>query len=83
MDCKIKEEEDGSYTFSLNMKLEGSMLDMENKIQDMVNKLGVGATLNALKQFDTDGRPIKWKGAILSSKGKQKKTSKRPTEKEK
>lgn len=83
MDCKIKAEQDGSYTFSVNMKLEGSMLNMENDIQGMVNKLGVGATLEALKKFDTDGSPIKWKGEILSSKGKQKKTSRHPMDKEK
>jgi hypothetical protein len=83
MDCKVKAEQDGSYTFSVNMKLDGSMLEMENDIQGVVKKLGIEATLRALKNFDTDGSPIKWKGEVLSSKGKQKKRSKRPMEKEK
>jgi hypothetical protein len=51
MDCKVKAEQDGSYTFSVNMKLDGSMLDMENDIQGVVNKLGIEATLQALKGF--------------------------------
>jgi hypothetical protein len=33
------------------MKLDGSMLDMENDIQGVVNKLGIEATLQALKGF--------------------------------
>jgi hypothetical protein len=34
------------------------MLDMENHIQDELNKAGCLATAEALKQFDTDGSPI-------------------------
>ena len=49
----------------------------------LVNELGLKATLEALRKFDTDGRPIELKGQSLSSKGSQKKNSKPPTVKEK
>jgi hypothetical protein len=40
IDCKVKAEQDGSYTFSVNMKLDGSMLDMENDIQGSGQQIG-------------------------------------------
>ena len=83
MKSEIKQESDGSYTVSVNLKLEGSMLEMEEHIQDMVNELGLKATMEALRKFDTDGTPIQLKGQTLTSKGGQKKSSKRRTEKDK
>lgn len=73
----IKQEKDGSYTISVNVKLEGSMLEMEESIQESVNEIGLHATLLALKEFDTDGEPIKLKGEKYTSKGVEKKTIKR------
>ena len=58
MSSKIQKESDGSYTVSVNVKFEGSMLEMEDKIQEMVNEIGLKATLEALKQFDTKGESI-------------------------
>ncbi len=83
MKSKIKEEKDGSYTVSVNLNLAGSMLEMEEQIQEMVNEVGLKATLEALRKFDTDGTPIQLKGERLSSKGSQKKSFKRRTGKEK
>lgn len=83
MSSKIKKESDGSYTVSVNLKFEGSMLEMEEHIQEMVNEIGIKATLTALEKFDSQGEPIKHKGKELSSKGQGKKSTKRPTEKEK
>lgn len=82
MKSEIKQEQDGSYTVSVNLHLEGSMLEMEEHIQEMANELGLKATLEALRKFDADGRPIQIKGQTLSSKGPQKKSSKRRTDKE-
>lgn len=82
MKSEIKQEEDGSYTVSVNLKLEGSMLEMEEHIQDMVNELGLKATKEALRKFDTDGTPIQFKGKTLTSKGAQKKSSKRRMDKD-
>lgn len=82
MSSTIKEESDGSYTVSVNFKFEGSMLEMEEHIQKMVNEIGLKATLAALSKFDSEGGPIHLKGKDMSSKGKGKKSTKRPTEKE-
>ena len=78
----MKKERDGSYTFSINMKFDGSMLEMEEKIAQMVNELGIGATLEALKRFDTTGGAIEQKGERLTSKGVKKKHTTRPTAKD-
>lgn len=80
MRSEIKEELDGSYTLSMNLKLEGSMLEMEEHIQQMVNSIGLQVTLAALGKFETDGSPIEHQGSKLTSKGVQKKVSKRPME---
>lgn len=77
---KIKQEKDGSYTISVNVKLEGSMLKMEESIQEVVNEIGLNTTLLALKQFDTDGEPIAIKGEKYTSKGLVKKSTKRRME---
>jgi hypothetical protein len=82
MSSKIKKESDGSYTVSVNFKFEGSMLEMEDHIQEMVNEMGLKATLAALEKFDSEGEAIFAKGKALSSKGKVKKSTKRPTERE-
>ena len=79
MKKKVKIEKDGSYTFSINMKFDGSMLEMEEKIEKMVNELGIEATLEALQKFDTSGEPITQKGERLTSKGVQKKDTTHPT----
>lgn len=75
----IKEEKDGSYTFTVNLKFDGSMLEMEEQIAEMVNKLGISATLQALEQFDTDGESLEKGGQKLTSKGRKKKHSTRRT----
>ncbi|MCB0593804.1 MAG: hypothetical protein H6557_07530 [Lewinellaceae bacterium] len=79
MQSKIQKEQDGSYTITVNVKLEGSMLKMEEHIQEAVNEIGLKATLEALKKFDTSGEPLQKGGEQLTSKGAQKKSSKPPT----
>jgi len=71
----VKSESDGSITLSVNIKLKGSFLEMEERIQNSVNEVGLQATLTALSSFDTDGKPIEVSGKRMTSKGKQKKTS--------
>lgn len=80
MSQSIRKESDGSITLSINIKLEGSMLSMEDKIQEAVNQLGLQATLSALEKFDTDGGPIQVNGQKLTSKGRAKKKSIPPTD---
>tara|TARA_B100000949_G_C14251325_1_gene438278 strand:+ start:703 stop:990 length:288 start_codon:yes stop_codon:yes gene_type:complete len=42
----------------VRVKLDGSMLNMEEAIQSAVNEVGSLATAEALKRFDTTGAPI-------------------------
>lgn len=76
MSSKIKQESDGSYTFSINLKFEGSMLEIEEHIQEMVNEIGLKATLAALSKFDSQGESLSINGKRLSSKGQAKKNTK-------
>ena len=47
-----------SGTVRLQIDISGSMLAVEERIQDAVNDLGRAATGLALEQFDTDGSPV-------------------------
>ena len=42
----------------VKLTLNGSMLEMEKSIQDLVNDVGNATTMEALKKFDTNGDPI-------------------------
>jgi len=57
------------------------MLEMEEKIAQTVNELGKFATVEALKQFDTDGSAIVVENKKYTSKGLVKKNTSRHTEK--
>lgn len=80
---QVKQEEDGSLTVSVNLRFEGSMLEMEEKIALTVNELGKIATTEALKQFDTDGSPIVLENMRHTSKGLVKKNTRRLTGRQK
>lgn len=55
----ITEQTKDSITLQVKIKLAGkSMLQMESDIQDALNDVGTLATGEALKKFDTDGKPI-------------------------
>jgi hypothetical protein len=58
MTATIKNQRGSLLTIEVTIELKGSMLDMENNIQDEVNRVGQLATTEALKTFDTDGSPI-------------------------
>ena len=53
----------------IKVKLRGSMLDMEEEIQAVVNEAGNLATKEALKRFDTTGAPIQIGSARMTSRG--------------
>lgn len=72
---QFNREEDGSLTVSINLQFEGSLLEMENNIAKAVNELGVLATVEALKKFDTDGSPIVVENQKYTSKGLVKKNT--------
>ena len=58
MPVRITQQQGGTLTLELTLDLNGSMLEMENHIQDELNQAGCLATAESLKQFDTDGSPI-------------------------
>ncbi len=55
---KIVKEENNKVTLQIQIDLNGSMLEMEDRIQEAVNKLGCLATKRAIEKFDTDGEDI-------------------------
>jgi len=58
MTATLAKRQGSLLTIELTIELGGSMLDMENRIQDELNAAGRIATAEALKEFDTDGTPI-------------------------
>jgi len=70
MDARITNRSATSYTIEVEIPYEfNSMLEAETRIQEQVNTVGVLATGEALKQFDTDGTPLFVDGIKLTSKG--------------
>jgi hypothetical protein len=60
---------DDEITLQVKVKLKGSMLDMEDLIQQAVNEVGAKATEEALEKFDTTGAAIQIGDIRLTSKG--------------
>jgi hypothetical protein len=58
MSATIVSQTDNKLTLTLEITLAGSMMHMEETIQDALNEAGQLATGKALEQFDTDGSPI-------------------------
>ena len=79
MEAKLVKREGDRFTYEVTVELKGSMLDMEDQIQGMVNDLGRAATRSALLDFDTNGEAIMVKGGKHTVKGRSKKKSSRPT----
>ena len=57
--AKITKQNKSEITLEVTIKLDGSILEMENNIQNACNEVGNLATQKALSMFDTDGSPIK------------------------
>ncbi len=79
MKAEHKIEKDGSISITLNIKAEGSMLQQEEQIAEAIAEAGRIATAYSLRQFDTDGRPIVVNNVKHTSRGQEKKTTKRRT----
>ena len=45
-------------TIEVKINIDGTLLEVEDTIQNACNEVGLLATEKALKNFDTDGRPI-------------------------
>lgn len=58
MAARIISQTNGELTIQVKVSLKGSMLESEQSIIESINEVGMLATGEALKQFDTDGSPI-------------------------
>lgn len=79
MRANYKVEADGSVTITMNIKPEGSMLEQEEQIAQALGEMGRMATALSLQGFDTDGRPVVVDNVKHTSRGQEKKTTKRRT----
>ena len=58
MKTTVVSHKGGTVRLQIDIDINGSLLDVEERIQDAVNDLGRAATGLALEQFDTDGSPV-------------------------
>jgi hypothetical protein len=69
MTAQVTRQSEDSITIEVTVPLSGSMLQAEETIQDALNEVGLLATEEKLKQFDTDGSPIQFGSVRMTSKG--------------
>jgi len=69
MAAQVTRQMKDSMTIEVTLPLAGSMLEAEEAIQDALNEVGLLATEEKLKRFDTDGSPIHWGSVRMTSKG--------------
>ena len=58
MKTTVVSHQNGTVRLQIDIDISGSMLAVEERIQDAVNDVGRAATGLALEQFDTDGSPV-------------------------
>jgi hypothetical protein len=71
MSATLIERREDSVTLHVRIPLSRSLLDTEQAIQRALNEAGLLATTEALKQFDTDGSPLRIGQARYTSKGQE------------
>ena len=79
MATEYKFEEDGSITITTRIKPKGSMLEQEEQIAAAVAEAGRIATVFSLKGFDTAGQSQIKGNEKFTSRGQEKKSTKRRT----
>ncbi|AGA90284.1 hypothetical protein Thimo_1497 [Thioflavicoccus mobilis 8321] len=65
-------------TVEVTVRLSGSLLEMEDAIQEAANAVGRCATGEALKRFDADGSPMRVGETKLTARGRDPKTYQTP-----
>lgn len=78
MSTSIIESNEKFVTLQITIPYSKSFLETEASIQSVLNEAGTIASGEALKQLDTDGKPIEVEGKMMTSKGKQPKTYQTP-----
>ncbi|EHL31970.1 ISKra4-like element ISLdr1 family transposase [Legionella drancourtii] len=76
--AKVIAVNNDEIVLQVRVKLNGSMLNMEEAIQAAVNEVGSLATTEALKRFDTIGAPMQIGNVRVTSKGKVQKCYETP-----
>jgi hypothetical protein len=71
MSATLIERHEDSVTLHVRIPLSRSLLGTEQAIQQALNEAGLLATTGALKQFDTDGSPLRIGQARYTSKGQE------------
>jgi hypothetical protein len=71
--ARIVKNENGKLTVELDFELEGSLLEMEEHIYEVLKKAGQTVTKEAIEKQDTDGAPIIHDEKRHTSKGREKK----------
>jgi len=79
MATEYKFEEDGSIIITMKIKPEGSMLEQEEQIAAAVAEAGRIATVFSLKGFNTAGQSQIKGNEKFTSRGQEKKSTKRRT----
>ena len=79
MATEYKFEEDGSIIITVKIKPEGSMLEQEEQIAAAVAEAGRIATVFSLKGFNTAGQSQIKGNEKFTSRGQEKKSTKRRT----
>ena len=77
MESTIKKAADGTVTITTIFKPEGDLMDQETALQIGLQEAGRIAMLEAIKDLDTDGRPIVVSNERYTSRGAEKKHTKR------
>ena len=78
MAVKRVHHENSEVTLEVTINLQGSLLEVEQRIQDAVNAVGCEATGLAIRQHDTDGSPIKTGDVKWTCRGRHPKAYQTP-----
>ena len=76
--AKVVRRSGKEVTIEVTVKLGGTLMEMEETIQEASNAVGCCATEEALKRFDTDGSPIRVGPLKLTARGRDPKRYQTP-----
>ena len=77
MESTYKRSVDGTVTITTTFKPTGDLMDQETALQLGLQEAGRIAMEEAIKELDTDGRPIVLSNERYTSRGQEKKLIKR------
>ncbi len=70
MAAMVTRRDGDTFEVSFSLRLRGSMLDMEEAVQEALNGVGRAVMAEALARFDTDGSPIRVGATTFKTKGR-------------